>query len=102
MQAASIMGGFTLGQADLLRRAMSKKKKQTMDAMQKRFVEGAEKNGVSTENAVRTFDYIDRFANYGFNRSHAVAYSKMAFELAYLKAHYPAAFFCGTLKFSVK
>ncbi|WP_282801306.1 DNA polymerase III subunit alpha [Secundilactobacillus kimchicus] len=97
MQAASIMGGFTLGQADLLRRAMSKKKKQTMDAMQKRFVEGAEKNGVSTENAVRTFDYIDRFANYGFNRSHAVAYSKMAFELAYLKAHYPAAFFAALL-----
>ncbi len=93
MQVASVMGGFSLGQADLLRRAMSKKKRATMDAMQKRFIEGATKKGYNQEVAMKTFDYIDRFANYGFNRSHAVAYSKMAFELAYLKTHYPAAFF---------
>lgn len=97
MQVASVMGGFSLGQADLLRRAMSKKKRATMDAMQKRFIEGATKKGYNQEVAMKTFDYIDRFANYGFNRSHAVAYSKMAFELAYLKTHYPAAFFTALL-----
>lgn len=97
MQAASAMAGFTLGQADLLRRAMSKKKKATMEAMRKRFIDGAVSGGHKVEAAEATFDYIDRFANYGFNRSHAVAYSKMAFELAYLKAHYPAAFFTALL-----
>lgn len=97
MQVASAMAGFTLGQADLLRRAMSKKKKATMEAMRKRFIEGAVSQGHKVQAAESTFDYIDRFANYGFNRSHAVAYSKMAFELAYLKAHYPAAFFTALL-----
>lgn len=97
MQVASVMGGFTLGQADLLRRAMSKKKKQTMDEMQKRFITGAQAKGYSTDVATATFAYIDRFANYGFNRSHAVAYSKLAVELAYLKTHYPAAFFTSLL-----
>ncbi len=97
MQVASAMAGFTLGQADLLRRAMSKKKKATMEAMRKRFIDGAVAQGHETSVAQATFDYIDRFANYGFNRSHAVAYSKMAFELAYLKAHYPAAFFTALL-----
>lgn len=97
MQVASAMAGFTLGQADLLRRAMSKKKKATMEAMRKRFIEGAVAKGHAANVAEATFDYIDRFANYGFNRSHAVAYSKMAFELAYLKAHYPAAFFTALL-----
>lgn len=97
MQVASQMGGFSLGQADLLRRAMSKKKRATMDAMQKQFIDGATAKGYAETVAVATFDYIDRFANYGFNRSHAVAYSKMAFELAYLKTHYPAAFFTALL-----
>ncbi|MFC6253423.1 DNA polymerase III subunit alpha [Secundilactobacillus hailunensis] len=97
MQVASAMAGFTLGQADLLRRAMSKKKKATMEAMRKRFIDGAVAKGHEASVAQATFDYIDRFANYGFNRSHAVAYSKMAFELAYLKAHYPAAFFTALL-----
>ncbi|MBY7147413.1 DNA polymerase III subunit alpha, partial [Levilactobacillus brevis] len=97
MQVASVMGGFTLGQADLLRRAMSKKKKQTMDAMQKQFVAGAQQRGYELAVAQRVFAYIDRFANYGFNRSHAVAYSKLAFQLAYLKAHYPAAFYAALM-----
>ncbi|ARQ94035.1 DNA polymerase III subunit alpha [Levilactobacillus brevis] len=97
MQVASVMGGFTLGQADLLRRAMSKKKKQTMDAMQKQFVAGAQQRGYELAVAQRVFAYIDRFANYGFNRSHAVAYSKLAFQLAYLKAHYPAAFYASLM-----
>ncbi|WP_373305648.1 DNA polymerase III subunit alpha [Secundilactobacillus yichangensis] len=97
MQVASTMAGFTLGQADLLRRAMSKKKQATMEAMRKRFTDGAAAKGHAVKVAEATFEYIDRFANYGFNRSHAVAYSKMAFELAYLKTHYPAAFFTALL-----
>ncbi|MDT6980538.1 DNA polymerase III subunit alpha [Levilactobacillus zymae] len=97
MQVASTMGGFTLGEADLLRRAMSKKKKQTMDAMQKQFVRGAVKRGYAPDVAQRVFAYMDRFANYGFNRSHAVAYSKLAFQLAYLKAHYPGPFYAALL-----
>lgn len=97
MQVASTMGGFTLGEADLLRRAMSKKKKQTMDAMQKKFVTGAQQLGYSAQTAEQVFAYMDRFANYGFNRSHAVAYSKLAFQLAYLKAHYPGPFYAALL-----
>lgn len=97
MQVASTMGGFTLGEADLLRRAMSKKKKQTMDAMQKKFVSGAQQLGYAAETAQQVFAYMDRFANYGFNRSHAVAYSKLAFQLAYLKAHYPGPFYAALL-----
>ncbi|MDF9446131.1 hypothetical protein P5Z58_13405, partial [Limosilactobacillus mucosae] len=87
MQLAAKMAGFTLGQADLLRRAMSKKKQDVMEKMRGRFVQGAIANGYSKTVAEQVFDYIDRFANYGFNRSHAVAYSMMAFEMAYLKCH---------------
>lgn len=97
MQVAAVMGGFSLGEADLLRRAMSKKKKQTMDAMQKKFVAGALKLGYPETVAQQVFAYMDQFANYGFNRSHAVAYSKLAFQLAYLKAHYPAPFYAALL-----
>ncbi|WP_204121627.1 MULTISPECIES: DNA polymerase III subunit alpha [Levilactobacillus] len=97
MQVASAMGGFTLGEADLLRRAMSKKKKQTMDAMQKKFVSGAQQLGYAPAVAEQVFAYMDRFANYGFNRSHAVAYSKLAFQLAYLKAHYPGPFYAALM-----
>ncbi|PWG00790.1 DNA polymerase III subunit alpha [Levilactobacillus bambusae] len=97
MQVASVMGGFTLGQADLLRRAMSKKKKGTMDAMQKQFLAGAKRKGYPDGVARQTYDYIERFANYGFNRSHAIAYSKMAFEMAYLKAHFPGPFYAALL-----
>ena len=96
MQLASVMAGFTLGEADLLRRAMSKKKKATMEDMRTKFV-GATEHGYSTQVAHQVFEYIDRFANYGFNRSHAVAYSMMAFEMAYLKVHYPAAFFTALM-----
>lgn len=93
MQVASKMGNFTLGEADLLRRAMSKKKKKTIDEMRTQFVQGARKNGIQEAIAEVVYQYIERFANYGFNRSHAVAYSKIAFQLAYIKANYPAAFF---------
>lgn len=97
MQLASAMAGFTLGEADLLRRAMSKKKKQTMESMRAKFMAGAQQKGYQQELASQVFDYIDQFANYGFNRSHAVAYSKMAFEMAYLKCHYPTEFYTALL-----
>lgn len=97
MQLASVMAGFTLEEADLLRRAMSKKKKTTMEDMRTKFIAGATEHGYSAQVAHQVFEYIDRFANYGFNRSHAVAYSMMAFEMAYLKVHYPAAFFTALM-----
>ncbi|WP_429970862.1 DNA polymerase III subunit alpha [Fructilactobacillus sp. Tb1] len=97
MQLASTMAGFTLGQADVLRRAMSKKHKNEMEAMKESFIAGALKNRYSKQVAETTFDYIERFASYGFNKSHAFAYSKMAFELAYLKAHYPGPFYTALL-----
>ncbi|TGY59164.1 DNA polymerase III subunit alpha [Limosilactobacillus reuteri] len=97
MQLASVMAGFTLGEADLLRRAMSKKKKATMEDMRTKFIAGATEHGYSAQVAHQVYEYIDRFANYGFNRSHAVAYSMMAFEMAYLKVHYPAAFFTALM-----
>lgn len=97
MQLASVMAGFTLGEADLLRRAMSKKKKAAMEDMRTKFIAGATEHGYSAQVAHQVFEYIDRFANYGFNRSHAVAYSMMAFEMAYLKVHYPAAFFTALM-----
>ncbi len=97
MQVAAVMAGFSLGQADLLRRAMSKKKQATMDAMRSRFLTGAKEKGYAPQLAQQVFDYIDQFANYGFNRSHAVAYSKMAFEMAYLKVHFPNEFFVALL-----
>lgn len=97
MQLASAMAGFTLGEADLLRRAMSKKKLQVMAKTKDKFLKGAKQRGYSLQTAQQVFDYIDRFANYGFNRSHAVAYSKLAFQLAYLKCHFPAAFYTALM-----
>lgn len=97
MQVASVMGGFSLGEADLLRRAMSKKKRTVIDDMKTKFISGASHKGYSKDTAIQVYDYIEKFANYGFNKSHAVAYSKLAFELAFLKAHYPAAFFAALL-----
>ncbi|WP_413627353.1 DNA polymerase III subunit alpha [Fructilactobacillus vespulae] len=97
MQLAATMAGFSLGQADVLRKAMSKKHQSEMDEMKGRFIDGAIKNNYSKKIAETTFDYIERFANYGFNKSHAVAYSKMAFELAYLKVHFPGPFFTAIL-----
>lgn len=97
MQLAAAMAGFSLGQADILRRAMSKKKRAVMEKMRQQFVAGALANGYSQEVAVATFDYIDQFANYGFNHSHAVAYTKFAFELAYLKVHFAPQFYNALL-----
>nr|WP_282564708.1 DNA polymerase III subunit alpha [Liquorilactobacillus sicerae] len=97
MQVASVMGGFSLGQADLLRRAMSKKKAAQISDLKEKFIKGAKQKGYSKQLATQVYEYIEHFANYGFNRSHAVAYTKMAFELAYLKCHYPAAFLAALL-----
>lgn len=97
IQVASTMAGFTLGQADILRRAVSKKKKDVLDEERKHFVEGAMNQGHSEEVATMIYDYIERFANYGFNRSHAFAYSFIGFQMAYLKVHYPGAFYAAIL-----
>ncbi|WP_163653338.1 DNA polymerase III subunit alpha [Listeria sp. PSOL-1] len=97
MQVASQMAGFTLGEADLLRRAVSKKKADVLNEQRQFFVTGAKKKGYAEESANAVYDMIVRFANYGFNRSHAAAYSKIAFQLAYLKAHFPAEFMAALL-----
>lgn len=97
MQIASKFAGFSLGEADLLRRAVGKKKKEVLMEERKHFIEGAVRNGYSEESANQIYDLIVRFANYGFNRSHAVAYSMIAYQLAYLKAHYPLYFMAALL-----
>ncbi|MEG3334989.1 DNA polymerase III subunit alpha [Streptococcus suis] len=93
MQIAQVYAGFTLGKADLLRRAMSKKNAQEMQAMEAEFLQGALKNGHAEENAREIFGMMAKFAGYGFNRSHAYAYSALAFQMAYFKSHYTDVFF---------
>lgn len=97
MQIASTMAGFTLGQADLLRRAVSKKKREVLDEQRKYFVAGSLMQGYSEEEANSVYDLIVRFADYGFCRAHAAAYAVLAFQTAYLKAHYPVAFMASML-----
>ena len=97
MQTAQILAGFSLGEADLLRRAMSKKNADVIQRERAKFIEGAIKLGRKKKTAEKVYDYIAQFANYGFNRSHAVAYSKIAFWLAYFKVHYPGAFYLALL-----
>jgi DNA polymerase III subunit alpha len=97
MQIAQVVGGYSLGSADLLRRAMGKKKKEEMDAQRAVFIEGAEKNGTSPRQAGELFDLMEKFASYGFNKSHAAAYALVAYHTAFLKAHYPAAFMAATM-----
>lgn len=97
IQVASQMAGFSLGQADILRRAVSKKKKDVLDEERKHFVSGAMEQGHSEAVATTIYDYIERFADYGFNRSHAFAYSFIGFQMAYLKVHYPGAFYTAIL-----
>ncbi|MBV7506088.1 DNA polymerase III subunit alpha [Bacillus sp. sid0103] len=97
IQIASKMAGFTLGEADLLRRAVGKKKKDILDQERSHFVQGALKKGYEQTLANEIYDLIVRFANYGFNRSHAVAYSMIAYQLAFLKANYPVYFMAGLL-----
>ncbi len=97
MQIASQLAGFTLAKADLLRRAMGKKKKEVMMEMQMEFVEGCKKNGITETTAQQIYDLIFKFASYGFNKSHSAAYALLAYQTAYLKRHYPAEFMAATL-----
>ena len=97
MQAATIMGGFSLGKADLLRRAMGKKKMDIMEKQKVIFIEGAAEKGIDKKNAEEVFNTMMEFAKYGFNRSHSAAYSVIAYQTAYLKAHYPAEYMAAVL-----
>ncbi|GAA4341287.1 DNA polymerase III subunit alpha [Variovorax defluvii] len=97
MQTAQILGGYSLGGADLLRRAMGKKKAEEMAEHRKIFRAGAAKNGISEEKADEIFDLMEKFAGYGFNKSHAAAYSLLAYHTGWLKVHYTAEFFCANM-----
>ena len=97
MQIAQVLSGYTLGGADLLRRAMGKKKPEEMAQQRSVFVSGASVRGVSPKLAADIFDLIEKFAGYGFNRSHSAAYALIAYQTAWLKAHYPAAFMAAVL-----
>jgi DNA polymerase-3 subunit alpha len=97
MQIAQVMGGYSLGGADLLRRAMGKKNAEEMAQQRDIFVAGAEKNKLPRAKAILLFDLMEKFAGYGFNKSHAAAYALIAYQTAYLKAHYGAAFMAANL-----
>ncbi len=97
MQIAQVLSGYTLGEADLLRRAMGKKIRSEMNAQRKHFVEGAMARGVPEAKANRIFDQVNKFAGYGFNKSHAAAYALVAYQTAYLKANYPVAFLAASM-----
>ena len=97
MQTAQILGGYSLGGADLLRRAMGKKKAEEMAQHRAIFREGAAKNGISVAKADEIFDLMEKFAGYGFNKSHAAAYSLLAYHTAWLKVHYRAEFYCANM-----
>lgn len=97
MQIAQVVAGFSLGAADLLRRAMGKKKPEEMVKQREIFNEGALKNDLSLQQSNDLFDLLEKFAGYGFNKSHAAAYALVAYQTAYLKVHYPAAFLAATM-----
>ena len=97
MQIAQVLAGYTLGGADLLRRAMGKKKPEEMAKQREIFVGGSCKRGVDENTATRIFDLMEKFAGYGFNKSHSAAYALLAYQTAYLKAHYPAAFMAAVM-----
>ena len=97
MKSAQVMAGYSLGGADLLRRAMGKKIDKEMQKQRSVFVKGAEKNNIDKEKADEIFDLIDKFSGYGFNKSHSVAYAYISYQTAWLKAHFPAAFMASVL-----
>ncbi|MFQ5467479.1 MAG: OB-fold nucleic acid binding domain-containing protein, partial [Kiloniellaceae bacterium] len=101
MQIAQELAGYSLGGADLLRRAMGKKIKSEMRAQQKNFVEGAAARGVPRAKAERIFEQVAKFAGYGFNKSHAAAYALVAYQTAYLKANYPVEFMAASMTFDM-
>ena len=97
MQIAQVLSGFTPGEADILRRAMGKKKRAELEKQKQRFVEGAHKNGISKDIAAGIFLKIEPFAEYGFNKSHAAAYAVIAYQTAFLKTYYPHEFFVASM-----
>jgi DNA polymerase-3 subunit alpha len=97
MEIAQVMAGYSLGGADLLRRAMGKKIKQAMDAERPKFMKGAGSKGVDEKKASEVFDLLEKFANYGFNKSHAAAYAIVSYQTAWLKANYPLEFMAGVM-----
>ena len=97
MQIVQVIGGFSLGGADLVRRAMGKKIKEEMDKLKAQFADGAVKNGYVREHAIELFDLIVKFAGYGFNKSHSAAYAMVTFQTSYLKAYYPSEFMAALL-----
>jgi DNA polymerase III subunit alpha len=97
MQIAQVLSGYSLGEADLLRRAMGKKKPEEMAKQKSRFLEGAAARGVGAELAARIFDLVAEFAGYGFNKSHAAAYAVIAYQTAYLKANFPVEFLAASM-----
>ena len=102
MQAAQILAGYSLGDADLLRRAMGKKVQAEMDAQRQRFVDGCkEVSGIEKGKANELFDLIDKFAGYGFNKSHAAAYAVLSYQTAWLKTHYPEEFYAASMCFDM-
>lgn len=101
MQAAQILAGYSLGEADLLRRAMGKKVQSEMDAQRGRFVTGCAGHDIPPNRANELFDLIDKFAGYGFNKSHAAAYAVLAYQTAWLKTHHPEEFFAASMCFDM-
>lgn len=97
MQIAQVLASYTLGQADMLRRAMGKKKPEEMAKQRQMFLDGATKNGHDSEKANYIFDLMEKFAGYGFNKSHSAAYALLAYQTAWLKAHYPEAFMAAVM-----
>jgi len=97
MQIAQVLSGFSAGEADILRRAMGKKKRAELEKQKERFVSGAVKNGITKETAILIFGKIEPFAEYGFNKSHATAYALIAYQTAYLKAYYPNEFISASM-----
>jgi DNA polymerase III subunit alpha len=97
MQIANLLASFSLGEADILRRAMGKKKKEEMAAQRAKFLAGCDKNKIPDKKGVRIFDLMEEFAGYGFNKSHSCAYALLAYQTAYLKTHYPVEFMAALL-----
>jgi DNA polymerase-3 subunit alpha len=97
MEIAKILAGYSLGSADLLRRAMGKKIKEEMDKQREIFIAGANKNNINTQQASEIFDLVDKFAGYGFNKSHAVAYALISYQTAYLKANFLPEFLTASI-----
>ncbi|MBN1254544.1 MAG: DNA polymerase III subunit alpha [Deltaproteobacteria bacterium] len=97
MRIASTLGNFSLGDADILRRAMSKKDPAEMERLKEKFIEGASHNGIDKKKAERIFEMMNKFAEYGFNKSHSAAYALIAYQTAYLKVHYPIEFMAALL-----